>query len=38
MRTVPAELAKRYAEAGWWTRDTIGVQKFVLRKSIAEGT
>src|ERR1700678_3808258 len=24
MRTVPAELAKRYEAAGWWTRETIG--------------
>ncbi|MDX3745475.1 AMP-binding protein [Streptomyces sp. AK08-02] len=23
-RTVPAELAKRYEAAGWWTRDTLG--------------
>jgi acyl-CoA synthetase (AMP-forming)/AMP-acid ligase II len=23
-RTIPAELAKRYEAAGWWTRDTIG--------------
>ena len=24
MRTVPAELAKRYEAEGWWTRDTLG--------------
>lgn len=24
MRTVPAGLVKRYEEAGWWTRDSIG--------------
>jgi acyl-CoA synthetase len=24
MRTVPADLAKRYEAAGWWTRDSIG--------------
>jgi acyl-CoA synthetase len=24
MRTVPADLARRYEAAGWWTRDTIG--------------
>ncbi len=24
MRTVPAELAKRYEAAGWWTQDTLG--------------
>jgi acyl-CoA synthetase (AMP-forming)/AMP-acid ligase II len=24
MRTIPAELVKRYEEAGWWTRDTMG--------------
>jgi len=24
MRTVPAELAKRYEAAGWWTADTLG--------------
>jgi hypothetical protein len=55
MRTVPAELAKKYAKAGWWTQEVeellMGlpgvadfprtasgkIQKFVLRKSIAEG-
>jgi acyl-CoA synthetase len=24
MRTVPAELARRYQAAGWWTSDTLG--------------
>ncbi|WP_436791817.1 AMP-binding protein [Yinghuangia sp. YIM S10712] len=24
MRTIPADLVKRYEEEGWWTRDTIG--------------
>jgi acyl-CoA synthetase (AMP-forming)/AMP-acid ligase II len=24
MRTIPAELAKRYEAEGWWTRDTLG--------------
>jgi acyl-CoA synthetase len=24
MRTIPAELAKRYEAEGWWTRDTFG--------------
>jgi acyl-CoA synthetase (AMP-forming)/AMP-acid ligase II len=24
MRTVPADLAKQYEAAGWWTRDTLG--------------
>ena len=24
MRTIPAELVKRYEAEGWWTRDTIG--------------
>src|SRR5580698_10422228 len=24
MRTIPAELVKRYEAQGWWTRDTIG--------------
>ncbi|WP_299561623.1 AMP-binding protein [uncultured Mycolicibacterium sp.] len=24
MRTIPAELVRRYEEAGWWTRETLG--------------
>src|SRR5262245_41406234 len=24
MRTIPAELAKRYEAEGWWTRETLG--------------
>src|SRR6266566_7266505 len=24
MRTIPAELAKRYEAEGWWTQDTLG--------------
>jgi acyl-CoA synthetase len=24
MRVIPAELAKRYAQEGWWTRETLG--------------
>jgi hypothetical protein len=24
MRTIPAELVKRYEAEGWWTRDTLG--------------
>jgi acyl-CoA synthetase (AMP-forming)/AMP-acid ligase II len=24
MRTIPADLAKRYEDHGWWTRDTLG--------------
>jgi acyl-CoA synthetase len=24
MRTIPADLVRRYEEEGWWTRDTMG--------------
>src|SRR6266702_90562 len=34
MRTIPAELAKRYEAEGWWTRETLGD---VLARGLAAG-